>query len=328
MTRAPLAEARRQPLAQQLEQRVTVHQLRIFKTVADYRNFSRAAESLHLTQPAVSHQIKALSEVARVPLFEEIARRIHLTAAGRLLYEHASRILGDFEAAGVALDDLHGVRAGLLRLTGDTTVGIYVLPDLLGAFKGVHADVEVRLDVGNRQHVYERLLANETDFAVVGRPWARPAIPLTVRPFLPNELIAIASPQHPLAKARRIPLARLAAEPFIVREPGSGTRETAEDALRRSGRTFHTVMELASNGAIKRAVARGLGIAILSRYAVSLELRLGLLVELPVAGFPLHRQWHLVYLRDKQLGPVDHAFLAFVEGGSWRASLGQSLSTD
>src|ERR1700675_4927008 len=166
MMRTARTEASRQPLAQQLEQRVTVHQLRIFKTVADYRNFSRAAESLHLTQPAVSHQIKALSEVARVPLFEEIARRIHLTAAGRLFYEHASRILGDFEAAGVALDDLHGVRAGFLRLTGDTTVGIYVLPDLLGAFKGVHADVEVRLDVGNRQHVYERLLANETDFAV------------------------------------------------------------------------------------------------------------------------------------------------------------------
>ncbi len=327
MKRPILAETRPRPPARQL-QRVTVHQLRVFKTVADCRSFSRAAESLHLSQPAVSHQIKALSEAVRAPLFEEIARRIHLTAAGRLLYDHASRILADFEATGVALDDLHGLRRGILRLTGDTTVGIYVLPDLLGAFKKVHAGVEVQLDVGNRQHVYERLLANETDFAVVGRTWPRPAIPLTVRPFLPNELIAIASPQHPLAKARRIPLARLAAEPFIVREPGSGTRETAEEALRRSGRPVHTVMELASNGAIKRAVARGLGIAIISRYAVSLELSLGLLVELPVLGFPLRRQWHLVHLRDKQLGRVDQEFLAFVEDGRWRASLGGSLTTD
>jgi LysR family transcriptional regulator, low CO2-responsive transcriptional regulator len=311
-----------------LDERLTVHQLRIFKAVADHRNFSRAAESLHLTQPAVSHQIKALSLAIRVPVFEEVGRRIHLTAAGRLLYEHASRILADFEAAGTALDDLRGVRAGTLRLTGDTTVGIYVLPDLLGAFKAAYAGVEVSLDVGNRQHVYQRLVANETDFAVVGRPWARPAIPFTVRPFLPNELIAIAAPRHPLSHARRIPLARLAEEPFIMREPGSGTRETAEEALRRSGRTFHTVMELASNGAIKRAVARGLGISVVSRYAVSLELRLGLLVELPVTGFPLQRKWHLLHLRDKQVGPVDRAFLAFVQDGGWRALLNEPLSTD
>ncbi len=315
-------------LARRFEQQVTVHQLRIFKAVADRHSFSRAAETLHLSQPAVSHQIKTLSEALQLPLFEEIARRIHLTAAGRLLYEHAGRILTDFESAGLALDELHGLRRGVLRLSGDTTVGIYVLPDLLGAFKQAHPDVEMRLDVGNRQHVYERLLANETDFAVVGRPWPRPAIPLMVRPFLPNELIAIASPQHPLAKAQRISVKRLAAEPLIVRELGSGTRETTEEALRRSGRQVYIVMELSSNGAIKRAVARGLGITILSRYAVALELKLGLLVELPVAGFPLRRQWHLVYPRDKRLGPVDEAFLAFVAEGGWQASLGESVSTD
>ncbi len=315
-------------LPRQFEQQVTVHQLRIFKMVADRRNFSRAAESLHLSQPAVSHQIKALSGAAGAPLFEEIARRIHLTAAGRLLYEHASRILADFEATAAALDDLHGLRLGRLRLSGDTTVGIYVLPDLLGAFKAAHPNVSVTLGVGNRQHVYEQLQANATDFGVVGRPWARPEVPLIVRPFLPNELIAIAAPAHPLVGTRRIPLSRLAKEPFIVREPGSGTRETSEEALRRSGRSFHTVMELSSNGAIKRAVARGLGIAIVSRYTVSLELHLGLLVELQVAGFPLQRKWHLVHLRDKQLSAVDQAFLTFVQEGGWRALLNKPLSTD
>lgn len=328
MNRLPRAAARLPPAAARLEQRVTLHQLRIFKTVAEHRNFSRAADALHLTQPAVSHQIKALAQAVQAPLFEQIARRIHLTATGQLLLEHATRILADFEVARMAIDDLHGLRAGSLRLTGDTTVGIYVLPDLLGAFKAAHPRLEVQLDVGNRQHAYQRLLANETDFAVVGRPWARPGSPLTVRAFLPNELIAIASPAHPLATARRISIARLAAEPFIVREPGSGTRETAEEALRRASRPFHTVMELASNGAIKRAVARSLGIAILSRYAVSLELRLGLLVELPVTGFPLRRQWHLVHLRDKLLGPADRAFLAFISEGGWRVALGESLSSD
>ena len=315
-------------LAERFEHQVTVHQLQIFKAVADRRSFSRAAEALHLSQPAVSHQIKTLAQAVRLPLFEEIARQAHMTAAGQLLYDHAARILIDFESAGRAIAELHGLRRGVLRLSGDTTVGIYVLPDLLGAFKVAHPGVELRLDVGNRQHVYQRLVAHEADFVVVGRPWSRSAIPLAVRPFLPNELIAIASPQHPLVRMHRISLRRLAAEPFIVREPGSGTRETTEEALRRAGQQVETVMELASNGAIKRAVARGLGITVISRSAVSLELKLGLLVELPVAGFPLRRQWHLVYPRDKRLGPVDETFLAFVADGGWRASLGEALSTD
>ncbi len=188
----------RRTLAASFDSRITVHQLRIFKMVADHRNFSRAAEALHLSQPAVSHQIKALSAAVAAPLFEEIGRRIHLTSAGTLLYEHASRIIADFEMAGQALDELHGLRRGLLRLAGDTTVGIYVLPDVLGVFREAHPDIDVSLDVGNRQHVYDRLVENATDFAVVGRLWPRSSIPLTARPFLPNELIAIAAPRHPL----------------------------------------------------------------------------------------------------------------------------------
>src|SRR5260370_36451221 len=140
----------RRPLASAFGSRVTVHQLRIFKMVADHHNFSRAAEALHLSQPAVSHQIKALSGAVGAPLFEEIRRRIHLTSAGTLLYEHASRSIADFEMAGQALDELHGLRRGLLGLSCDTTAGIYVLPDVLGTFRETHPDVDVTLDVGNR----------------------------------------------------------------------------------------------------------------------------------------------------------------------------------
>ena len=310
------------------EGRVTAHQLRIFRTVADRASFSRAAEQLHLSQPAVSHQVKALAAAVGAPLFEFVGRQVNLTETGRLLSEHASRILAEFEAAGRAIDELHGLKRGLLRVVGDTTVGIYVLPDVLGAFHQRHPGIDVRLDVGNRQHVHDRLAANDADIAVVGRPWQRPGLPLIVRPFLANELIAIAAPGHPLATARRIPLARFAAEPIILREQGSGTRDTAEATLAKAGRPIDVVMELGSNGALKRAVARGLGVAIVSRYAVGLELQLGLLVELPVVGFPLARQWHLVHPRDRRLGPVASAFMAFVEEGSWRDSIGQSLTTD
>lgn len=316
------------PLGPRLDQVVTVHQLRLLTAVVHHGGFSRAGHALGLSQPAISHQLKALSTAVGTAVLQVIGRRVQLTQTGTLLYEHATRILGEFEAAGSALDELRGLQRGGIRLAGDTTVGIYVLPDLLGSFREEHPSLEVRLGVENRQGLYRLLVTNEADFVVSGRPWDHPAIPLIVRPFLANELIAIASPRHRLAGRDEITLADLAAEPFIVREPGSGTRETAEEAVRAAGLSIRPVMELASNGAIKRAVARDLGVSILSRYATALEIQIGHLVELPVVGFPLHRQWHLVYPRDKRLGPVEEAFLRFVDEGRWKETIGRPVTTD
>lgn len=315
-------------LAPKLEQVVSVHQLRLLVAVVDRGGFSRAGEALGLSQPAVSHQLKALATTARMPVLEVVGRKVQLTQAGDLLYAHAKRILAEFEAAGAGLDELGGLGRGSIRMAGDTTVGIYVLPDLLGAFKHAHPAITIRLGVDNRQGVYRRLAANETDFVVSGRLWRNPSIPLIERPFLANELIAIASPRHPFAARTQITLAELAAEPFIIREPGSGTRETTEEAMRAAGLTIQPVMELASNGAIKRAVAQDLGVAIISRFATALEFQVGHLVELPVVGFPLHRQWHLVYPRDKRLGPLDTAFLKFIDEGSWASAIGRPATTD
>jgi len=321
----PAADGR---LTAQLDQVVSVHQLRLLTAVNERGGFTRAAEALGLSQPAVSHQLKALAEAIGTPVVEVIGRRVRLTQAGDLLYEHAKRILAEFEAAGSALDDLRGLHRGRLSVAGDTTVGIYVLPDLLGAFRQAHPSVEVRLAVDNRQGVYRRLVAGEVDFVVSGRRWVDPSIALLVRPFLANELIAVTAVGHALAGRQHVTLAELAAEPFIVREPGSGTRETAEEALRAAGLSIRPVMELASNGAIKRAVAQDLGVSILSRYATALELQIGHLAEIPVEGFPLRRQWHLVYARDKRLGPVDEAFLRFVDDGRWKETVGKPITTD
>ncbi len=311
-----------------LDRTVTVHQLRLLTAVIDSGGFSRAAAAMDLSQPAVSHQLKALAGAIGTPVVEVVGRQVRLTQAGGLLYDHAKRILAEFEAAGSGLDELRGLRRGRLRVAGDTTVGIYVLPDLLGAFRQDHPSLQVQLAVDNRQGVYRRLVAGEVDFVVSGRRWDDPTIPLVVRPFLANELIAIASVRHPLAGRESVTLAELAAQPFIVREPGSGTRETAEEALRAAGLSVRPVMELASNGAIKRAVARDLGVSILSRYATALEIRIGHLAELSVESFPLRRQWHLVYARDKRLGPVDEAFLRFVDDGRWKETIGRPISTD
>jgi DNA-binding transcriptional LysR family regulator len=315
-------------LSPSFDQLVTVHQLRLLSAVIERGGFSRAADALGLSQPAISHQLKALSTAVGTPVLEIVGRRVQLTQAGQLLYDHAQRILAEFEAAGSSLDELRGLKRGSIRLAGDTTVGIYVLPDLLGAFRKEHPAVDVRLGVDNRQGLYDRLIANEFDFVVSGRPWDDPSVPMVARPFLANELIAIASPHNRLASRPRLTLAELAAEPFIVREPGSGTRDTADEALRAAGLAIRPVMELASNGAIKRAVAQDLGVSILSRFATGLEIQMGHLVELPVEGFPLRRLWHLVYARDKRLGPIDEAFLRFVDEGHWKAMIGRPISTD
>jgi len=316
------------PLGPRFAELVSVHQLRLLIAVVEHGGFSRAAEALSLSQPAISHQLKALSTAVGLPVVEIIGRRVQLTQVGRLLYEHAQRILADFEAAGTVLDELRGLRRGRIRIAGDTTVAIYVLPDLLGDFRREHPAVELSLGVDNRRGLYDRLVGNEVDFAVSGRRWLDTAVPLTALPFLANELIAIASPRHHLVGRKRVRLAELAAEPFIIRELGSGTRETTEGAFQDAGLSYRPLMELASNGAIKRAVARDLGVSILSRYATLLELELGNLVELPVDGFPLRRQWHLFYPRDRRLGPVEEAFLRFVEEGRWKERIGRATTTD
>jgi DNA-binding transcriptional LysR family regulator len=315
-------------LSPRLAELVSVHQLRLLAAVIDHGGFTRAGDALGLSQPAISHQLKVLSTAVGTSVLEVVGRRVQLTQAGELLYGHAKRILAEFEAAGSGLDELRGLHRGRIRLAGDTTVGIYVLPDLLGAFHEQHPAVEVSLGVDNRQGLYDRLVANEADFVVSGRQWEDPAVPLIARPFLANELIAIASPRHRLGGRRRVTLAQLAAEPFIIREPGSGTRETAEEALAAAGLSVRPLMELASNGAIKRAVARGLGVSILSRYATALEIQIGHLIELPIVGFPLRRQWHLVHPRDKRFGPVEQAFLRYVADGRWKATIGRPMTTD
>ncbi len=311
-----------------LDRLVTVHQLRLLAAVVERGGVTRAAEALGLSQPAVSHQLKALRTALAVPLLEGAGARQRLTPAGEIVYGHARRILAEFDAAGLALDELHGLRRGSLTVVGDTTVATYVLPDVLGAFRSEHPAIEVRLDVGNRQHVLDRLVANDVDFGVSGRPWDRSPVALVARPFLANELIAVASPRHRLAGVPRIGLRDLADEPFILREPGSGTRETTEEAFRRAHLPLRPFMELASNGAIKRAVARDLGVSVLSRYAATLELELGVLVELDVRGFPLRRQWHLFYPRDRRLGPTAEAFLRFLDEGGWQARVGPGLAVD
>jgi DNA-binding transcriptional LysR family regulator len=309
-----------------LERSITLRQLRIFTTVIEQRSFTRAAEVLSLTQPAVTHQMQALARAVGQPLLDPGSRAPVLTAVGQALHERAGRILAMVGDAEEAIEDVAGLRAGRVRVAGDTTVGIYVLPDAMAAFHREHLGVALSLDVVNRAQVRELLLEGVADVGVVGTLWEDDA--LAAEPFLENSLMCFCAPGHPLAHREPLQPVDLLDGPLLLRERGSGTRDSAERILRGAGIEPMAAMEMASNGALKRAVAGGLGVTVLSTYAVRLELQLGLLIPLRVHGFPAERMWHVIWARDRLLSPAAGAFKAFLHSPDWRAALLTPLGSE
>jgi DNA-binding transcriptional LysR family regulator len=303
-----------------LDRAVTLRQLRTFKTVADASSFSAAAQRLKLSQPSVSYQVKELEETLGLPLLDRLGKRAQLTEAGALVYGYARRILDVLDEATVAVEELRGIKRGTLRVGASTTVGIYILPAALGAFKKLHPGLVISLEIGNRARVQEMVLDNELDLAVVGPAAKDPN--LAIVPFLEDELVVVAPAAHPLAGRKRLSLKDLTAEPFVMREAASGSRSSLEKEARRAGARLKVAMELGSNGAIKHAVESGLGLAVLSRHACALELAGGRLIELDVRGFPIRRDWHLVHLRKRKLPASVQSFIEFLKSRSWLASDG------
>lgn len=292
---------------------LNLHQLRVFQAVARHLNFSRAAEELAISQPAVTGHVKQLEGILGLRLFDKIGRRVYLTEAGQHLYDYTQRVFALLGEAAQVMAELRGMSRGSLRVAADTTAGVYVVPAFLGAFHRAHPQVRIALDVTNRAQVAQRVLLNQVDLAVMGQ--VPPDDGLAAEPFLANELVVIAAPGHRLAGRRGIPVQELAGETFIMREPGSGTRATAERVLAAAGVPVRPGMELGSNSAVKQAVANDLGIAVISRHAVSLEVAAGRLVILDVEGFPVVRHWHVVHLRRKHLPPPAAAFKELLLSG-------------
>lgn len=283
----------------------TLHQLRIFLAVAQHNSFARAAEALHLSPPTLSLQVKQLSETVGQPLFEQLGKKIYLTATGKTLAEACVDIDSRLERLGDDLAALQGVERGSLRLAILTTVK-YTVPKLLGGFCAAHPGIDVAMVVGNRESLLQRLAGNLDDLVIMGQPPEQ--LDVVSEPFADNPLVLVAPPDHPLAGRRRIKPLRLASEPFILREPGSGTRLTTENYFASHGITLKNRLEVGSNEAIKQTVAGGLGLAVLSSHTVVSELALGELVQLDVQGFPLIRRWHVVYPRGKRLSAAAGAF--------------------
>ncbi|HEX5783185.1 MAG TPA: LysR family transcriptional regulator [Burkholderiaceae bacterium] len=284
---------------------VTLHQLRIFLAVARQGSFARAAEALHLTPPTLSLQVKQLADTVGQPLFEQLGKKIYLTAAGRTLADACADVERRMDQLSDDLAALQGVEKGSLKLAILTTVK-YTVPKLLGGFCAAHPGIEVAMVVGNRENLLQRLAQNQDDLYIMGQPPEQ--MDVLSEAFGQNPLVLVAPPQHPLVGQAAIAPTRLANEPFILREPGSGTRLTAERFFATHGVTLKNRLEVGSNEAIKQTVAGGLGLAVLSAHTVGPELALGELARLDVQGFPLVRHWHVVYPRGKRLSAAALAF--------------------
>lgn len=287
----------------------TLRQLQVFEAVARQLSFSRAAAELHLTQPAVSMQVKLLEEQAGLPLFERLGKKIFLTEAGAELHQHSRIMAQQLRDADEALAARKGLSQGRLVITMVSTAK-YFVPPLLARFVRQHPGVTVKLSANNREVVLKQLADNEVDLAIMGRtPQGLEAV---VEPFARHPHVIIAAPGHPLVKKRRIPLARLAKETFLIREPGSGTRGLLERLFAEHGLALNVSMELASNETIKQAVQAGMGISLLSLHTIELELKTRRLAVLDVQGLPIVRDWHVVHLAAKRLSPVAQAFRTFL----------------
>ena len=288
---------------------VTLRQLKVFDAVARRGGVTRAAEELHLTQPTVSVQIRQLADAVGLPLTEQVGRQLHLTDAGRELAAVCRQMFDLWAGFEMTADAMRGLKRGRLRLAVVTTAK-YFVPRLLGPFCARYPEVEVALEVANRDAVLARLAANADDLYIMGMPPQHYDIESV--PFLDNPLVVIAPRNHPLAGRRRVPLRRLLQERFVVREAGSGTRMAVEQFLARRKLRLPVKMEIASNEAVRQAVASGLGLSVISLHAVGPQDGVAVL---DVEGFPLQRAWHVLYPRGRRLSPVAAAFFNYMRSG-------------
>lgn len=289
---------------------ITLRQLQVFEAVARHLNYTRAAGELFLSQPAVSMQIKQLEEQLGEPLFEQMGKKVFLTEAGKEVYRYSLAIENQLGEMQMVLAEMKGMQHGKLTLAVASTAN-YFVPTLLGVFSKRHKGVTVDIDVTNRENLLKALAANTTDFAIMGKPPG--GLELESHPFMPNPLVMLAAPDHPLAGRRHIPPTDLAGETFIMRERGSGTRAARERFFsEHGGAAFAKTMEMNSNEAIKQAVQAGLGLGVLSIHTMEVELMLKRLVVLNVEGFPIMRHWYIVHRQGKRFSTIAQAFKEFV----------------
>lgn len=304
---------------------LTLRQLEVFEAVARHLSYTRAAEELFLTQPAVSMQVKQMEEQLGIALFEQMGKRIFLTDAGREVYQYSRGVAREMDELETAISELKGLSRGKLKIAIVSTAQ-YVVPHLLGVFCRRYPGVTVSLEVANRETLLYQLAENVVDLAVMGQPPTEMGFDAVA--FMQNPLVVIAPPAHPLAQEKQIGLARLQNEVFLMRETGSGTRMAMERFFGERGITLKTGMEVSSNEAIKQGVQAGLGLGLVSNHALELELALKRLTVLDVDAFPILRHWYVVHRQGKRFSKIAQVFKEFLlqEAASTRPAAASHLA--
>ncbi|MDH5326250.1 MAG: LysR family transcriptional regulator [Gammaproteobacteria bacterium] len=288
---------------------VTLRQLTVLEAVARNLSYTKAADELHLTQPAVSMQIKQIEESVGIPLFEQIGKKIFLTQAGKEMYNYARSIQQLISEAETVIEDIKGIKHGTLTIAVASTAN-YFAPQILAAFKERYGGINFSLDVTNREGLLQHLENNDTDMVIMGQPPRH--MDLESEFFMENPLVAIAPPDHPMVGRRNIPMDDFLQHTFIVREQGSGTRTAIERFFSDRGKEMTTSMSMSSNEAIKQAVQAGLGLGVVSIHTLDMELELKRLAVLEVESFPILRNWYIVHRKGKRLSPAAISLKKFI----------------
>ncbi len=292
-----------------LLRRVTFRQLQIFAAAAHHQSLARAAEDLHLSQPAVSMQIKQLEDTVGLALFERIGRNSALTSVGKDLLQHAESVLSSLKDAEDSLAAIRAVRKGEITIATVSTAK-YFVPQLIAYFRKSNPWVGIEVEFGNRDFLLQLLRRNQVDVAVMGQPPVE--LDAVAEPFAPHPHGIIAAPDHPLARLKVVAPKQLTGETFLAREPGSGSRSVMEKFFAEHRVRINPGMMFTSNESIKQAVMAGMGLGFVSLHILPLELQAKQLVVLNVRGTPVMRTWHIVYRRSKKLSPATQAFKEFV----------------
>ncbi|SDG00669.1 DNA-binding transcriptional regulator, LysR family [Celeribacter baekdonensis] len=286
--------------------RYSLRQMQIFREVAAHLSYTRAAEALNLTQPATFAQVRQLEDHLGQKLIDRLGKSLSLTQAGEIVLKSAQRLIEETENLDMALAELQGLAKGRLRLAVVSTAK-YDIPAHIGAYNTEFPGIEIALTVGNREELLSRFASNADDLYILGTP--PQDMDAVVERYSENPLVVIAPPDHPLAARSELTMRDLANYPFLMRESGSGTRLAAERSFEAAGAAPNVRMELGANESVKQGVIAGLGLAVLSRGTVALELRHGYLVELAVEPFPIIRHWHVVWRKEKKLSLAAEAFV-------------------
>lgn len=287
------------------------HQLHIFHTVARLGSFSKAAQELSISQPAVSIQVRELEKEFGSSLLHRMRKGLQLTDAGQAVFGYTQRIFSLADEMRSAVQDIQGLRSGRLTIGSSSTPGEYILPWIIGQFQRKYPGIDVSLSISNTQSVVNQIQNRELDLGMAGAPVDLQGF--VSFPYVIDEVIVIASPDHALASKRVVTLDDLQGQKFILREMGSATRRAAEDCLADSGVSVNVVMELGSNEAVKRAVAADLGLGMVSKFAVLPDTKAGMIVVVQIDGWLCERPLTLFYRDDKHLPSAQRAFLEFLQ---------------